>query len=522
MTEISFETLGSCPVPGETPAGDDARYEPEYAAVLEEIEKLSFSGQGAAISWPVVEKNAIVILSEKSKDLQIAAYLGVALWQNRGLEGMLDGVRVLVGFFETFWETGWPTLKRLRGRINALDWWHERTYGFLRDAAPQVFPITTEKQKELLDALGKLEGLVSSLIPDASPLRDLTAAVQRLPVTSEDQSPGQTLSQTPGEPSAPPESGTQETQATNAQALSMPAKAPDAVQKTDDPAVLRRHFAAAGQAYLASARRAEPDNASLWQLSRLIIWGGIAALPASEEGQTLLPAPDMGALARARQKLQSGNALEAALDAEDFFTTAPFCLDTQQIVHAALATLGPQFADAARRVREESARFFSRLPGMEKLSFIGGTRFVSPETILWLREAALSASGESKQPSTPGDDPSETVFASARALMAQNKLAEALSTLDAAKTASSAVNLRLRAYQLRLLREGGKVEAAQALAEALLQEVAARDLDNWDPQLTLEALLPALHVFVLSESRYEPELRDIRRRIARLHPADLV
>ncbi len=54
MAEISFETLGSCPVPGATPGGDDARYEPEYAAVLEEIEKLSFSGQGAAVSWDAV------------------------------------------------------------------------------------------------------------------------------------------------------------------------------------------------------------------------------------------------------------------------------------------------------------------------------------------------------------------------------------------------------------------------------------------------------------------------------------
>lgn len=73
MAEISFAALGSCPVPGETPAGDDARYEPEYAAVLEEIEKLSFSVQGAPVSWPAVEKNAVLILSEKSKDLQIAS-----------------------------------------------------------------------------------------------------------------------------------------------------------------------------------------------------------------------------------------------------------------------------------------------------------------------------------------------------------------------------------------------------------------------------------------------------------------
>lgn len=516
MAEISFEALGSCPVPGETPAGDDARYEPEYAAVLEEIEKLSFSGQGAAVSWSAVEKNAVLILSEKSKDLQIAAYLGVALWQNRGLEGMLDGVRVLAGLLETFWETGWPALKRMRGRVNAIDWWHERAYAFLQDAADQAPPVTAGQQKELLDGLAKLDALVSSLMPDASSLRDLTAAARRLPLAQEKQPPHEAPA--PQEP-VQQVAMTRETPERNSAPSSGQIQAAPAIPDTDDPAVLRRHFTAAGLAYLASARRADPGNASLWQLSRLIIWGGIVALPASEDGQTLLPVPDMDALARARQKLHAGKALEAAFDAEDIFAAAPFCLDAQEIVYAALAAIGPQFADAAHCVLEESARFFSRLSGVEKLSFIDGTPLASPGTILWLR-AATSGASMKQEPRTSGNDPCETAFASAKELMAQNKLADALAALDAAKTASPAANLRLRVYQLRLLWESGKTEAAQALAEALLQEVTARDLDNWDHCLTLETLMAARNAFALSASRYEQELRDIRRRIARLRPGD--
>ncbi|MCL1916653.1 MAG: type VI secretion system protein TssA [Desulfovibrionaceae bacterium] len=528
MAEISFETLGSCPVPGETQAGGDARYEPEYAAVLEEIEKLSFSGQGAAISWPAIEKNAVIILSEKSKDLQIAAYLGVALWQNRGLAGMLDGLHVLAGFLETFWETGWPALKRLRGRINAIDWWHERTYGFLQDAAGQSSPIPTERQKELLDGLAKLDELVSSLMPDASPLRDLTAAVQRLPLIQDERPTDKPPSAEPpapeppaAEPPAPQVAVAQEAPKENPPLSSGQAKAAQvapALPETDDPLVLRRHFVASGLAYLASARRAEPGNASLWQLSRLIIWGGIAALPASEDGQTLLPVPDMDVLARARRKLEAGQALEAAFEAEDFFTAAPFCLDAQETVHKALFALGPQFADAAGRVLDESARFFSRLPGLEKLSFTDGTPLASPGTIIWLREAASGASRESG-PRTSSDAPCETALASARELMAQNKLAEALAALEAAKTASPALTLRLRVHQLRLLRGSGQTEAAQALAEVLLEEITTRDLDNWDHHLTLETLMAARDAFTLSEARYERELRDVRRRIVRLSPA---
>ena len=538
MAEISFATLGSCPVPGETPAGDDARYEPEYAAVLEEIEKLSFSAQGAAVSWSAIEKNAILILSEKSKDLQIASYLGVALWQNRGIEGLLDGVRVLAGFLETFWETGWPALKRMRGRVNAVDWWHERAYNFLQEAAGQLPPVSPDLRQELLDELARLDDLVSSLMPDASSLHDLSAAARRLPVVQADQPveepPAPQIKEeqeqkeqekkaepTP-EPAPVPEppASTPTPEPAPVPEAPAPVPTPEPAQATEDPAVLRRNFVTSGLAYLASARRAAPDNASLWQLSRLIIWGGIVALPASENGQTLLPPPDTATLARARQKLRAGDALEAALEAEDFFATAPFLLDAQEVAHAALSALGPRFADAAASVAKESAGFFSRLPGLEKLSFIDGTPFASPETIAWLRGAAVAPPRESARPA-PGDDRFKAVFASAGELMAANKLTEALAVLDAAKTESLSANMRLRACQLRLLREGGRLEAAQALAEALLRETSSRDLDNWDPELSLETLIAVRNVFILNPSLHERELRDVRRRIARLSPAAL-
>ena len=498
MADISFETLGSCPVPGQTPAGGNARYEPEYAAVLEEIEKLSFSGQGAAVSWLAVEENAVAILAEKSKDFQIAAYLGVALWQTRGLGGLLDGLSVLTGLLENFWETGWPALKRLRGRVTAIDWWHERTYGFLREA--QDSPVTAERRQELLEALAKLDDLVSSLMPEASPLRDLTAAVQRLPLPESPEPPGEPTATPEDPPKAPPPPQP-----------AAPTPLQTAATETDDTAALRRGFIAAGQSYLASARRVEPGNASHWQLSRLIIWGGIAALPASENGQTLLPVPDMNALALARKKLEAGKALEAALEAEDFFATAPFCLDAQETIHAALIAL--QFAEAARLVMEETAKFFTRLVGVETLSFADGTPFASPQTVAWLRGATSRRDIEPR--ASAGDN--GPALASAGELMEKNKLVEALAALEAAKTASPrTANLRLRACQARLLREGGRFEAALALAEDIFEETTARGLDDWDPELALEALLAVRGAFALNESRYEPELRDVRRRIVRL------
>jgi type VI secretion system protein VasJ len=535
----SFAALGSSPVPGDNPAGKDARYEPEYAAVLEEIEKLSFSGPGQAISWPVVEKNAAAILADQSKDLQIAAYLGVALQQNRGLEGMLAGIRVLADLLGTYWETAWPPLKRIRGRINAVNWWHERTAAFIKDPATRNGPVPAELGKNLDGELGRLDGLISTLMPDALPLRDLTAAVRQLAAPPPEPSPGPE--------SAPPQPAEQAftSDAATAHTATMPTGASSAV--ADDIMHLRRNFVAAAQAYLPAARSREPSDASLWQLSRLVVWGPITATPASDGGRTQLPAPDMNALAQARLQLQAGNALQAAMTAETLFNAAPFCLDAQEIVYTALSTLGPQFAAAAQSVLDAAVAFITRFPGVENLAFSDGTPFAAPQTSVRLHEAAGQRRGRhNNDAQAPDAGDCESLFASARNLLAQNKLTEAITVLDDAKRQSPAANLRLTVRQVRLLCEAGKIEAAGILAETVLRETTGRDLDAWDPAAALDALLVVRDAFSMnaavgayspqplpggsgqnsdafpSGKRYAEMLRDIRGRIARLRPASIV
>ena len=519
MDELPFVALGTHPISGDLPAGEDARYEPEYATVLEEIDKLSFSGQGAAISWPVVEKNAVLLLAEKSKDLQIAAYLGVALWNTRGFEGVACGIRILGGLLENFWDTAWPPLKRMRGRVNALDWWHERTYGFLQGFAANGAPITAEQQGELLERIVWLDTLASTLLPDASSMRDLSAAAQRLPVLAENRQ--EEAPPSPAEQAKPLEAPVSASPPAPApvsvvpQASAFPEAAPvPPLPDSGDPAALRRHFLEAGQLYLASARGADPANAVLWQLSRLLVWGNITALPPAEDGLTLLPTPDMDFLERAQQILDTGNARQAAAEAEEFFSLAPFCLDAQRLVHAALTAQGAAFAEAANAVREETVKFIARLPGVEKLAFTDGTPFASPRTVQWLQESAVRRQAGKVRPAPLPQRPS---------LLPQTRepgsLAEQLDRLDASKTDSLSVNFGIGVRQLRLLWEEAGLEAALPLAEALLQEIADRDMDRWDPPFALEALVAIREVFALSPSGHEKELRETRRRIARISPS---
>ena len=568
MFDLPHEALGARPIAGDLPAGEDARYEPEYATILEEIEKLSFSGQGTPISWPAIEKNAILLLSEKTKDMQIASYLGVALWNNHGFPGLIYGTHVLAGLLENYWENGWPALKRMRGRVNSIDWWYERTFSFVQEMVNNNQAVDADLHKEFTEALGKLDALAGSLLPDASSMHGLLAVTKRLPVI-EKQPESPPTPQPEADPPAQPEAAPHppvspvtpapEAQAQPVVADEKPAQlAPKAEPQAEPPAAAKaahggspapkaaptseqatqsvknkelanlfRQFASAGHAWLDVARTVEPARAMLWQLSRMIVWSPIAALPPAEEGVTLLPVPDTGILAQARQQLDKGLPLHAVLQAEVFFVTAPFLLDTQHLIHEGLLALGPDFNDAARAVAQESLAFVTRFPALTALSFNDGTPLASPKTQSWLTDlngqvgqiwsvGGHAPAGASSP--TPGRALSPSPGMTKRADLPAT-LTQAMDRLEAAKTSAPVDNLRLNIQELRLLCEHGLALPAQSLAEALLLEVTGRDLDNWDPHLTVETLVAVRDAFNMTPAQYENELRETRRRIARLYPS---
>ncbi|MDR1124841.1 MAG: type VI secretion system domain-containing protein, partial [Deltaproteobacteria bacterium] len=439
----------------------------------------------------------------KSKDIQIAAYLAVALWHNRGLEGLPEGLRLLSALLDAFWESAWPPVKRMRGRLNALNWWRERTQAFLQEQAEQNAGLAADLRDRILEALTGLDKTTAALLPDFPPLTDMAALIRRLSPPVSEHGPEQ--NPPPGSPGP-----------------AAPAAASPPAQPSDDPLVLRRRFMAAGREYLVKAMRMEPANASLWRLSRLVLWSGITALPTAEDNRTLLPAPDTAALDLARQKFEAGNALEAAFTAEEFMVTAPFCLDAQAVIFKALSALGPQFAGAAQAVRDENGRLAASLPGLEKLSFNDGAPFASPQTAAWLSncsEQGRDGPENEKTEDKHGDNALNRSLAAARELLAQNKLHEALDALDAAKTNSPAINMRFKVAQLGLLCEAGESKTALALAEILLADSAARDLDNWDPGLALEALLAAQRAFLLFDAQNKELLRGTLGRITRIQPS---
>ena len=119
------------PISESDPVGEYWRWEPEY----DELENARRSDEDMSqdtvwrreskrADWARVIKLGARILVEKSKDLQVVAYMSEAWTQVRGLEGLRDGLELMWAVQNAFWETAHPEsgdLEMRRGVYEFLD-----------------------------------------------------------------------------------------------------------------------------------------------------------------------------------------------------------------------------------------------------------------------------------------------------------------------------------------------------------------------------------------------------------------
>lgn len=147
------------PIPGPNPSGENLRYapvskrDPTYfydkvkEARREEEDIGEYSQEGKKADFDLVIKMCSDALAERTKDLQVAAWLAEALLQTERFAGFVEGLNLLRGLVENFWDTLYPELEEGDAELRAapLDW-----IGQL-GAAVQLLPIT-EKKSGLTDA----------------------------------------------------------------------------------------------------------------------------------------------------------------------------------------------------------------------------------------------------------------------------------------------------------------------------------------------------------------------------------
>jgi len=143
------------PIPGENPSGQSLRYDPVYDKIREARraeEELQLSEEASKRDvWARAVKKADFIqviklateaLSKRSKDLQIAAWLTEALLVQERIPGLTQGLDLMRGLIENFWDTLYPEIEEddLQMRAAPIEW-----VGALLENQVHKVPLTKNK-----------------------------------------------------------------------------------------------------------------------------------------------------------------------------------------------------------------------------------------------------------------------------------------------------------------------------------------------------------------------------------------
>jgi len=104
------------PISEASPSGADLRYHPITEKIKEARRQDEDLAQGVwklelkAADYPLVVKLSVEALTKLGKDLQIAAWLTEALANLHGIAGFREGLDLMQGLLETFWDTVYPLM----------------------------------------------------------------------------------------------------------------------------------------------------------------------------------------------------------------------------------------------------------------------------------------------------------------------------------------------------------------------------------------------------------------------------
>ena len=118
------------PIPGDNPSGTNLRYAPVYDKIKEARRQEDDAPQGEwqrerkVADYKLVIKLAGETLATQSKDLQLAAWLTEAFLHQEGFSGLQQGLGLLRGLVENFWDTLYPEIEDgdLELRSAPLEW----------------------------------------------------------------------------------------------------------------------------------------------------------------------------------------------------------------------------------------------------------------------------------------------------------------------------------------------------------------------------------------------------------------
>jgi type VI secretion system protein ImpA len=174
---LDFEAL-LAPIPGDNPAGSALRYAGDYdeiKALLPKPDRDAFEASGQEGQWPKLVQLTSQKLRDKSKDLAIAAWLTEGLVHQYGFAGFRDGLTLIQGLCDRFWDNLYPLPDEgdLEVRAAPLHALLERNSGLWINEVPLTKnPIRAGESEELLPVTYNLwHSIVVAQLEDKKPLQ---------------------------------------------------------------------------------------------------------------------------------------------------------------------------------------------------------------------------------------------------------------------------------------------------------------------------------------------------------------
>jgi type VI secretion system protein VasJ len=488
---IDFEAL-LLPISSEAPGGVEPRETPQYEVVFAEVERLTSPSADRQPDWLKVENQSIELLKTVSKDFMVASWLSAAWVEKSGVEGLSAGLGLFSGLLNTYWDTGFPPVKRLRGRRNAVIWWTDRVTAWLNATTPA--PLAIEAHSLLVERSQEIDRRLAEVDSEAPSLNELVNLIKRLDVI---EPVAQPVTQDAGTNASAPA----QAQQTAASSSSMASAAnPGAVISSatvtgpqlgslskvanldDWVSALASVFGYLGDA---SQKLAEldPYNALAIGLNRFGARGALLSLPQAQGQATLIAPPPIAEMQSFETVCDAGNPQGVASFCEGRLSTYPFWLDLDRQSALAYGAMGPAAATMRSAVIDEVLAFVKRLPGVERLTFSDGTPFADEATKAWITtcQAERLGGGATDKFSEAKKQANESV-GSGDSDAAVAALQDFLSN-----TRSGRDQFRARIALAELALGLKKDLDLQPLIDPLLDECERLNLMYWEPELALLA-----------------------------------
>jgi len=572
------------PIAGDNPSGVSLRYEPVYDQLKEARRQDDTGPQG---DWQHERKLAdyrVVVdltgkaLAERSKDLQLAVWLTDAALHREGFAGLQQGLDLLRGLLEQFWDTLHPEIEdddleprslllgwvgdRLVDAVRAtpitaggfglMQYQESRRVGSEEDAAQsdakraartaavaEGKPTVEDFDKDAASTptaqyeawVAALDGCLASTTslatlcdekfgndgPSFMPLRTALEEVRHTTNQILQKRPGRVSAQPEPEPEPVPQPSYPPTEESAQAALPPPPQKTGAIGLEPDSL---ENVAPRLQAVAKFLRSQDAYNPAPYLLLRGYRWGELRGYGDPPDAAMLVPPPTE--VRQTIRRLAAENNWRELIEAAETAMAQPYgraWLDLQR--HVVNATEQSGYARVAAAIRSEVRTLLVDLPRLPQWEFSDETPVASAETLAWLKQLESPAPPELPvpvfaQPAAVIPNAPPDTFTLAVEAARSGRANEAIQMLadEIPRQQSGRARFERRLQLAQVCMMTGHETLAQPILEELAQSIDLHQLDAWESREIVAQPLVMLYKL----QRDDAVKQKLYARISRLDP----